>query len=184
MKWLGNLSWNNLVEQARKGLDRRIRSRVDPEDIVQDAYLRLCQEGTDQRLASEEEFDRHAQQKIKDCSIDAHRAHQRCARRAKSREQPFPDWSEAQLLLGLFIGSTPSAAAIRKEDDDEMWKILEGLPDGDREILLMRLHDELSYKEIGSRLGIKENTSAQRYHRAVSRAAKARRALHEDEPSE
>jgi RNA polymerase sigma-70 factor (ECF subfamily) len=84
------------------------------------------------------------------------------------KEMPYPEHSTAELDLGLIASLTsPSSAAFRHEHLERMHQALDSLRPNDREILVMRHYDDLSFKEAAEILGITQNAATVRYWRAL-----------------
>ncbi|HEV2445761.1 MAG TPA: sigma-70 family RNA polymerase sigma factor [Candidatus Sulfopaludibacter sp.] len=77
---------------------------------------------------------------------------------------------------------SPLGAMLDQEKVEVMRAALEELPDRMRQCVRARLVDELSYREIGERLGISENTVAVHVHRAMKTMRARLRAFFGDEP--
>ncbi len=71
--------------------------------------------------------------------------------------------------LGLPNGERPEAIVIQRAEDREVAEALEALAPGDREIILLRSHEELSIAEIAATLGCSANAAKQRLSRALKR---------------
>jgi RNA polymerase sigma-70 factor (ECF subfamily) len=104
------------------------------------------------------------------------RRDQRAARRDVAREAPAPDESSVALARSLVSsGPTPSEAAQANELAGRVAAVVAGLPEADREILLLRQVDNLPYEEIGPLLDIDPAAARQRYGRALLRLQKVLR---------
>jgi RNA polymerase sigma-70 factor (ECF subfamily) len=160
---------------VRLRLDRRLQGRVDPSDVLQEAYLDLADRLPDfardrpmptylwlrlvtgQRLAQE------------------HRRHLGAAMRDAGREValhpgPWPPASSASLaaqLLGRL--TTPSQVAIRAERQLQLQAVLNRMEPIDREILALRHFEELSNGEAAEVLGLSKTAANNRYIRALGR---------------
>jgi RNA polymerase sigma-70 factor (ECF subfamily) len=83
------------------------------------------------------------------------------ARRKRTRQAQFPeDLSAAE-------PAAPPAADPRG-GRDELAAVLGSLPEGQREVLLMRFVDGMSLAEVGEALGIPEGTVKSRLHNALA----------------
>jgi RNA polymerase sigma-70 factor (ECF subfamily) len=156
-------------------LDDRLRGRVDPSDVVQDA----CVEGAG-RLA---EFFRLEQmpfyvwlrlitaQKM----ALAHRHHLRVQARDATRDVPLLEWNlpdvSSALLAAQLLGqsATPSQIASRAEQQRRLQAVLETLRPADREIIVLRHFEQLSNRETAKLLGLSETTASTRHVRALER---------------
>jgi RNA polymerase sigma-70 factor (ECF subfamily) len=159
-------------------LDRRLQGRMDPSDVLQDAFVEV--------VGRLEEFLRGPPmplflwlrlvtgQKI----LSLHRLHLQTRGRDARREAPrgeeeFPEASSAALSAG-FVGdrTSPSQRAIRKELQARVQDALERLDPVDREVLALRHFEDLSNVEAARILGLKETAASQRYVRAMERLRK------------
>ena len=164
-----------LRQMVRLRLDCRLQGRVDPSDVLQEAYLDLAARlpefardrpmptylwlrlVTGQRLAQE------------------HRRHLGTAMRDAGREValhpgPWPQASSASLaaqLLGRL--TTPSQAAVRAERQLQLQTVLNRMEPIDREILALRHFEELSNGETAEVLGLSKTAANNRYVRALGR---------------
>lgn len=157
-----------LTEMIRRRAGNSLASRVDPEDILGDAFLRARERWAshDPALMSTYAW---LYRIVLDALIAAWR-NANTAGRAIRREVPWPERSSVQLGLGL-VGSmtSPSEAMIKQEQRERIVWAVQQLKNEDREILAMHHFDELSYREVGSILDISEDAAAQRYARALLR---------------
>jgi RNA polymerase sigma-70 factor (ECF subfamily) len=153
-------------------LDPRLAARVDPSDVVQEtlaeADRRLDGYLKDRPLP----FYPWLRQIAADRLADEHRRHIGAARRSLRREElpGLPGGSVLELadrLLDRGVG--PSEAARGEELRARVRAALEGLPERDREVLVLRHLEQLSVREIAAVLGIAEGAVKVRHLRAVQR---------------
>ncbi|CAN5320901.1 sigma-70 family RNA polymerase sigma factor [soil metagenome] len=151
-------------------IDRRLRSRVDPADVVQETHLEAIR-----RLSAFLEqrpmpFRLWLRQIAFDQTLKANRRHLGTARRAARREVPLPERSSllfAQQLAAA--GSTASQVLERRQLARRLRAAIARLPDADREVLLMRHFEGLSNQDVGSVLGMEPGTVSKRHGRAMLR---------------
>jgi RNA polymerase sigma-70 factor (ECF subfamily) len=156
-------------------MDRRLQGRIDPSDVIQEAYLEASA-----RLA---EYLRNpsmpfflwlrflAGQKL----VTLHRHHLGVRMRDAGQQValdhgPLPEASSAALaaqLLGHEV--RPSEAAIRAEMKARVQEALDGMGPLDREVLALRLFEQLSRAEIAQVLNVSEAAAGKRYIRALER---------------
>jgi RNA polymerase sigma-70 factor (ECF subfamily) len=155
-----------LLAMVRRRIDPALAARVDPEDILGEAFLRASARWLDYDPKAMSAY-AWLYRIVLDCLIETWRsAH--AAGRSIQREVPWPERSSVQLGLGL-VGSTtsPSEAFARAELRERIiWAVQQLKPD-DREILAMRHFDELSHAEAAAILGITPDAAMQRYARAL-----------------
>ncbi|MBI3407609.1 MAG: sigma-70 family RNA polymerase sigma factor [Planctomycetes bacterium] len=158
-----------LLAMLERRIDPGLAVRLDPEEILSDAYVLARRKWA--KFRDQERMTPYAwlYRIARDCLIEAWRKQTRAGRDLR-RAIPFPEQTSLQLGLGLIhSGTSPSAALARKELQERVQNVMASLKPPDQEILVMRHFDELSYQEIAAILEIETNTAQQRYHRALGR---------------
>jgi len=145
--------WKECFSQLAPGLvlfaRQWVQSRADAEDIVQEAFVRIWRR-------------QHSIQNrgllfaaVRSISLDLLRRDARRARR------------EATAVLESEQTTEPHFT-----DDDESQRALadavDRLPNEQREVVVMKIWNELTFQEIGTVLGISQNTAASRYRYALT----------------
>jgi RNA polymerase sigma-70 factor (ECF subfamily) len=158
-----------LLAMVRRRSDQRLAARRDPEDIVNDAFLK-AQSGWAEFCRKPGKPYAWLYTIVLNCLYDDHDFHSR-GRRSRRAEVAFPDQSSMQLAAGLISPVTsPSSAAAREEYlanlRKRMAQAMELLKPDDREILCMRFCDELATEEIAEVLAIAPAACRQRLTRA------------------
>jgi RNA polymerase sigma-70 factor (ECF subfamily) len=166
---------DRLRRMVRLRLDRRLRGRLDPSDVLQEAHLEAVRRAgeyaadpampaflwirfiTGQRLAALHR--RHLGAKMRDAGqeISLHRG---AVPQATSA-------SLAEMLLGRL--TSPTLAARRAEMQLRLQEVLNGLGTMDREVLALRHFEELSNAEAAAVLGLSPTAACNRYVRALKR---------------
>jgi RNA polymerase sigma-70 factor (ECF subfamily) len=151
-------------------MDRKMRGRVDPSDIVQEAQLEVYRRLGDFLDRRPMPFHVWLRKTAYERLLMARRRHVEAAQRAVGREQPLPDRSALLFARRILArGSTPSQRLGRRELARRLHRVLEEMPDTDREILVMRNLEERSYEEIGCILEIEPAAARKRHGRALIR---------------
>ncbi len=157
-------------------LDPVLARRVDASDIVQDVLLEANQRLADYLRRPDMPFHLWLRHLAQDRIIDVHRRHRQAQRRSIDREEALqpPAWAEdasgADLAAQLVDPQcTPATEAIRRELQRRIWQALQQLPPADREILLLRHHEQLSNQDAAAVLGLTEAAASMRYLRALRR---------------
>ena len=151
-------------------MDPRLSSRVDASDIVQDAHAVAAQRFPDYLERKPVSFRVWLRQIVQDQLLMACRRHMRADRRSVYREIPLPEQSSVALAEQLTAqGPAPSQQIARAEQIRLVRAALGQIVEEDREILLMRHFEQLSYKEIGYILHLKSAAARKRYGRALIR---------------
>ena len=146
-----------------------MQARVDAADVVQNAFLVAARRLPDFLRDRPMPFRLWLFHLTRDSLYAEHRKH-RAARRSFVREMMVSDASSVRLSSLLPAnGSTPSRRARREEAIDKVRAALEMLEEPDREIILSRMMDELSFADIAVLCGCNEAAARQRFGRALNR---------------
>jgi RNA polymerase sigma-70 factor (ECF subfamily) len=165
-----------LCQVVELRLDRKLRARVDPSDVVQEAILEAARRIDDYLQREPMPFHLWLRQTAYENLLRLRRQHVVAECRTVEREVPLPDGSSAMLARQLLgPGSTPSEKAIEQELTRRLGQALADLADADREILLMRNFEGLSNQEVAQVLGLEPAAASKRYGRAILRLRKVLR---------
>jgi RNA polymerase sigma-70 factor (ECF subfamily) len=166
---------DRLRQMVRLRLDRRLLGRVDPSDVLQEAYLDIARRAeeylanptmspflwlrflTAQRLTALHRQHLGAQARDAGREISLHRG-------------AIPQATSVSLahqLLGRLTSA--SQAAIRAELQTRLQFVLNGMDPLDREVLALRHFEELSNAETAAVLGLQKAAASNRYMRALRR---------------
>jgi RNA polymerase sigma-70 factor (ECF subfamily) len=160
---------------VRLRLDRRLQGRIDPSDVLQEAYLDVAQQLPHYLKKPEMSFFLWLRVVTGQRLIRVHRQHLGAALRDAGREVSLyrgalPQASSVSLaeqLLGRV--STPSQALIRAESQIQLQSALNGMDPIDREIIALRHFEELSNTEAARVLELEPSAASKRYVRALKR---------------
>jgi RNA polymerase sigma-70 factor (ECF subfamily) len=159
-----------LLRLVELRLDPKLRPRFDPSDVVQEAQAEAVRRLDTYLAGSPMPFRLWLRQLAHDRLLMARRHHLTAARRAVDREVPLPDVSSAILARQLLApGSTPSQKLGRQELADRVREAVARLSAGDREVLVMRSFEGLSFEEVGYLLGVDPPAARKRHGRALIR---------------
>lgn len=154
-------------------LDPRVRSRVDPSDVVQEVQFEVARRMSDFLKRGPMPFHLWVRKTAYERLLKVHRDHQQRARRSVDREVALPDRSSVLLARPLLAGGpSPSQELVARELADRVSRAVAELTETDREVLLMRHLEELSYAEIACLLDLSPAAARQRYGRALLRLRK------------
>jgi RNA polymerase sigma-70 factor (ECF subfamily) len=164
-------------EPLRKVIDLRLDPvlgrRVDASDIVQDVLIEANQRLTQYLGNPTMPFHLWLRHLAQDRIIETHRWHRQAQRRSIDKEQPIqaPAWadqSSVQLVAQLIdTDRTPASAAIQQELQRRLTDALSQLDEADREVILMRHHEQLSNQDVAATLELTEAAASMRYLRAL-----------------
>jgi RNA polymerase sigma-70 factor (ECF subfamily) len=153
-------------------LDPRIRARVDPSDVVQETQLEAFHRLPDYLEREPMPFRVWLRKTAYERLLKVQR-HHAAARRAVGREAILPNRSSMLLARHFFAaGASPSQQLANRELARRVRDALAQLTDSDREILLMRNVEDLSYEEIACLLDLSVAAARKRYGRALLRLQK------------
>jgi RNA polymerase sigma-70 factor (ECF subfamily) len=149
-------------------LDAKLRARVDPSDVVQETQLEAFQRLPDYLERRPMPFRLWLRKTAYERLLKVQRQHLKTAKRAVGREVALPE--ESSLLLAeqlLAAGPTPSQQVAKRELARRLRSALSELPSAQREVLLMRNFEGLSYQEVAYILDIDAAAARKRYGRAL-----------------
>jgi len=172
-----------LLEKSRERLlqivsfrmDQRLRARIDPADVVQDAFAeatkRIGQQKRDVRIpfflwVRLLTLERLAQLHRSNLGVQARDA----GREVSIFSGPLPQATSAVIAAQLLGGLTsPSQAAIRVETRLTVEEKLNGMEPLDRDVLVLRHFEKLSNQETARVLNIKPSAASNRFIRALQK---------------
>ena len=159
----------NLHEFVEYHFDPRLRSRLDPSDVVQEVQVEVMRRMDDYLRRRPMPFHLWLRKTAYERLLNLRRDHLRACR-SLDREVPLPERSSLLMARPLLHGSaSPSQKAEDREFAQRVGDAIAELSDRDREILTMRHAEERSYEEIGYLLEIDSAAARKRYGRALIR---------------
>lgn len=169
---------DRLRRMVKIRLDQRLRGRIDPSDVVQEAFLEATQRFDAYTAQPDMPFFLWLRFLTGQRLLILHRHHLATEARDVAREvsvqpTPYPAASSAALAAHLAADQTsPSEAAARAELRRQIQETLERMGEADREALSLRHFERLSNREAARELGISEAAATKRYVRALRRLRK------------
>ena len=150
--------WRVCFSQLAPGLvlfaRQWVRSPADAEDVAQEAFVRFWRRnhsiGNRALLYAT----------VRSIALDFLRRNSRRAQRESN-------------ALSEMEQSVQPKFAIEDESQQLLAAAVDGLPNEQREVLVMKLWNELTFAEIASALGISQNTAASRYRYALGALKKS-----------
>jgi RNA polymerase sigma-70 factor (ECF subfamily) len=150
-------------------LDARLRQRLDPSDVVQEALLEAVRRLPDYLDRRPMPFLLWLRQTAYQCLIDLRRQHLGAECRTVERELPLPEESSLLLAQAVLGTSQPPQALAKKELVGRVRQALAALAVEDTEIILLRNFEDLSNQDAARVLGIEPAAASKRYGRALLR---------------
>jgi RNA polymerase sigma-70 factor, ECF subfamily len=163
-----------LEVQARLQLGRRLRAKIDIDDLMQELSLEAHRDITHFRGRSEGEFACWLRRVFATILSNQVRHYLGTRRRDLRRERPMvigkDDTSRAVVDQRLIAPqSSPSQQVARSERAELLSQALGTLPDVYREVIVLRNLEGLSFAEVAARLGRTEDSVKNIWLRALSR---------------
>jgi RNA polymerase sigma-70 factor (ECF subfamily) len=171
-----------LLRMVALRLDSRLSARVDASDVVQEALLDAAQKLADYERDRPLPFYPWLHRLTAERLAAVHRKHRRESRSVGREQHAFarPDDSACLLVDHLVAGdTTPGHDLLREERRQRVREALKRLAPPDREILVLRYLEDLTFPEIAAILEIGESAAKMRHLRAIERI---RSVLEADEP--
>jgi RNA polymerase sigma-70 factor (ECF subfamily) len=164
-----------LKRMVRLRLDRRLQGRLDPSDVLQEAFLDLARRAGEFAANPEVSFFLWLRTLTGQRLQMLHRQHLGAKMRDAGREVslhrgPMPQATSVSLaaqLLGHFTSAHAKVA--RAEMQLLLQEALNGMDPIDREVLALRHFEELSNAETAEVLGIDPSAASSRHVRALRR---------------
>jgi RNA polymerase sigma-70 factor (ECF subfamily) len=128
-----------------------VQSHADAEDIVQEAFVRFWRARERARAPAA-----YLYACVKNCALHWQRSRTRLSRREEAAARPETE--------ALFTGPLEQA-----ERRATIAAALSTLPEGQREVLVMKIWGGLSFPQIGLALELPVNTAASRYRYALTK---------------
>ncbi|HZU37836.1 MAG TPA: sigma-70 family RNA polymerase sigma factor [Gemmataceae bacterium] len=156
-------------------LDRRLKGRIDPSDVIQEAFLDASRQVADYVKDPTIPFFLWLRLVTSQRLVALHRRHLGTQARNAGRDValfhgPYPEASSAALAERLLGRDTrPSEAAVRAERAVRLQEGLNALEPLDREVLALRHFEQLSNAEAAQVLGVAPAAASKRYVRALQR---------------
>jgi RNA polymerase sigma-70 factor (ECF subfamily) len=164
-----------LEQMVRLRMDRRLQGRLDPADVLQEAYFDVARRFPEYAADPSLPFYLWLRFLTGQRLVGLHRQHLGAKMRDAGLEVSlyrgdFPRASSAslaELLLGRL--TTASRAAIRAETQLRVQEALNAMDPMDREVLVLRHFEMLSNEETAQVLGLKPSAASNRHMRALKR---------------
>ena len=169
---------DRLRRMVKLRMDRRLQGRLDPSDVLQDAYLDVAKRAGEYRANPAMPIFLWLRFLTGQKLMALHRKHLGAQMRNAGQEvslhggalPPASSISIAAMLLGRM--TSPTRAARRAEMQVRLQDVLNAMDTIDREVLTLRHFEELGNSETAQVLGISKAAASSRYIRAVMRLKK------------
>jgi RNA polymerase sigma-70 factor (ECF subfamily) len=170
---------NYLALLARLQIGRRLQGKVDPSDLVQEAFLKAYRHFEQFHGNSEGALVSWLRQILLSHLVDLVRRHRDSRRRDVRLERDLAaelDHSSRHLDAALFARqSSPSEQASHREQAVLLADALSRLPDDYREVLVLRHLEGLTFAEVAGRMGRSVDSVDKLWVRALDRLRRSLR---------
>ena len=153
-------------------MDPRVRRRVDPSDVIQDALLdasrRLPQYAHERPIPFYPWLRNIAWERL----LDLQKRHLKTSKRTLRREQNVilnDDSLEALARQLIDTGTNPHDRMVRSELRQRLRTAVDQLAEDDRQVLVLRHLEQLPVRDIAAVLGLSESAVKMRCLRALTR---------------
>jgi RNA polymerase sigma-70 factor (ECF subfamily) len=142
------------------------RSKAETGDIVQEAMIQFLRHGPRVKLTNDRQFRALLCRIIENVVCDQYDWFT-ARRRAMAREQPLP--GDTVLNLDPPMGKVDTPSQIVQQQEKEAWIRLglELMKPKEREVIILRKWEDLSFAEIGERLGVGKSVARRKYLRSI-----------------
>lgn len=159
-----------LLAVANREFSAALRSRLDPGDVVQDTLMKAWRRFPQFRGQSEADLLAWLRQILRRNLANERRRHLRTVMRSMCREvrlaasasMPQPDNSESESELSR-------THAQSREEHEALHDALRQLPERSRQVLQLHTQEELTFAQIGGRLGCSAEAARKLWSRAIQR---------------
>jgi RNA polymerase sigma-70 factor (ECF subfamily) len=155
---------------ARVQLHRRLQSKIEPSDLVQQSLLEAHRGFEDFQGATPVEWLAWLKQIVKHNAMDADQHYRQAERRnlRKERSLEFTDSSGSQGELCLADpGPGPSQNISKLEQEMQLAAAIEALPDDYRQVVLLRNIERLPFDQVAERMNRTRGACQMLWMRAI-----------------
>ena len=165
----------SLKRMVERRISPAIRGRLDPSDVVQEAYLEISRQSESFSSQCSTHFLPWAIQITRQVLAHAHRRHLGVQKRNVMKEVRMESMLPSDGVADSFPrvlsepNESPSRKAIHHELETRVCNALLKMEELDRQIIMLRHFSQLSNRESAKSLGLSKTAASNRYIRALSR---------------
>lgn len=166
---------NRLRRMIELRMDLRLRGRVDPSDVLQEAFIDMSKKIAN--FKKQEEIPLYIWMRMiaGERLLRVHRCHLDAKKRDLRRElsaafnsvPETPSLTLVSMLAGFF--TSVGHQAIRREMRSKLRETLDQMDEMDREIIVLRHFEEMCNNEIACLLQLTKSAASNRYLRAIKK---------------
>ena len=160
--------WREKLRSMIRNLkERRLASRVDTSDLVQDALIQVVQQVGSFRGKTPEEFDGWLKSIARGHALNASRFHHASKRDISAETPTVPGIAKAE--------DGPAEAVEKRETYEQLLNAIEQLDSKGRYVVPQHVFEKLTYAEIATKLRCSASSVGATFKRALSQIRKAMR---------
>jgi RNA polymerase sigma-70 factor, ECF subfamily len=167
-----------LLWVANDGMACGLRRKVGASDVVQETLAAACRDLDSFRGNSRDELRHWIVAILNNQLANLRRHYQQTARRDIGREVALESVSLARCGV---VEEHPAILAVERETELAVRSAIDGLPEPDRRLIGYREDDDLSFDEIGRRMGITSEAARKRFDRTKGRLRMLLVTIHGDD---
>ena len=165
---------DRLRQMVAVRLDQRLIGRVDPDDVLQEAYIEMARRKDDYLADPVVSFFVWARRITWQVLLTVHRRHfsqKRHPRQETALHGVYCNNTSSFAMVQQIVAklASPSQVAMRAERATALMEAIDELGEFDREIVLLRHFENLTNTEAANVLGLSKTASSNRYTRALKR---------------
>lgn len=153
-------------------MDHKLKGRVDPSDVLQEAYLDLAKKLPDFESKGMSFFV-WLRLVVSERLLITHQHHLKVQKRDAAKEVRVAANGNASsmILAEHLLGKYTSVVgkAIKIEQQVKLKSVLDQMDETDREVIALRIFERLSNTEAAEVLGLTKQTTSKRFFRAIER---------------
>ena len=150
---------NRYKDKVYTSIYMLVKDKYLAEDIFQDAFLKMIKTIKEGRYAEQGKFLPWAIRVAHNLCMDHFR------RNKQQIPVTLPDGQDISVLFGA--GDMASDGIEKREVHESVRKLVEELPEEQREVIVLRMYSDLSFKQISDLTGVSINTSLGRMRYAL-----------------
>lgn len=153
---------------ANEDLDSALQAKLGASDLVQQTMAVACERIGQFRGSTPMEMKGWLRQILHNCLHDAERQFLLGIQRNVHRERPWTGVPPASQAI-VDYAETPRTDAIRREEESQLATAMSLLPESYRQAIQLRHWEELSFPEIGARMGLTAEAARKTWFRGITK---------------
>ncbi len=162
------LKTKECIEENSKYVRNYLRKLCNDESLIED----IVQETLVARTAYIDKFDERSKLETWLCTIAKHKLYKHYKKNKLYKTIPI---EEMENEFALDMNETIEEAYEHKEEREELYKYISCLDEPEHTIVILRIQENMGFREIAEKFGKSENWSRQKFHKAKGKMIEMRR---------